>query len=63
MSYFVNPYCMVTKLKAFWHMRKKVILYGSIPSKNGVKALIELAKIMEQTIQLRLESSSILTER
>jgi hypothetical protein len=34
-----------------------------VPSENDVKALIELANIMEQTFVHRLESSPILTER
>jgi hypothetical protein len=53
---------IVTKLKLFWNIRNKAIHYGYIPSKNEVKTLIELAKIMEQTFQLRLESNPILTE-
>lgn len=54
---------MVTKLKVFWDIRDKSIRYGSIPSKKDVETLIELARIMEQTFLLRLESSPILTER
>src|SRR5439155_1955083 len=54
---------MVTKLKVFWDIWNKAIRYGSVPSKNDVKTLIELARIMEQTFLLRLESSPILTER
>jgi hypothetical protein len=37
--------------------------YGSTPSKNDVKTLIELANIMEKTFVHRLESRPILTER
>jgi Domain of unknown function (DUF4062) len=54
---------MVTKLKVFWNIRNKAIHYGSVPSKNDIKMLLELAKIIEQTFLLRLESSPILTER
>lgn len=51
---------MVTKLNVFWKIRNKAIQYGSNPSKNDIKVLMELAKTMEQTFLLQLES---LTER
>jgi len=54
---------MLTKLKVFWNIRNKALHYGTTPSKNDVKALIELANIMERTFLHRLESSPILTER
>lgn len=54
---------VVTRLKVFWNVRNKAIHYGSVPSKADLKVLIELAKLMEQTFSLRLESSPILTER
>jgi uncharacterized protein DUF4062 len=54
---------MRTKLKGFWNIRNKSSHYGSIPSKNDVKILIELASTMEVTFLHRLESSPILTER
>lgn len=54
---------MQTKLKVFWNIRNKALHYGSTPSENDVKALIELANIMEKTFVHRLESSPILTER
>ena len=54
---------MQTKLKVFWNIRNKALHYGSSPSENDVKALIELANIMEKEFVHRLESSPILTER
>ena len=54
---------MQSKLKVFWNIRNKALHYGSTPSENDVKALIELATIMEKTFVHRLESSPILTER
>jgi hypothetical protein len=54
---------MQTKLKVFWNIRNKALHYGSTPSENDVKALIEIANIMEKTFVHRLESSPILTER
>ena len=54
---------MQTKLKIFWNIRNKALHYGSTPSENDVKGLIELANIMEKTFVHRLESSPILTER
>ncbi|MFZ0512017.1 MAG: hypothetical protein WAM14_10455 [Candidatus Nitrosopolaris sp.] len=53
----------MTKLKVFWDIRNKAILYGSVLSKNDVKVLIDLANLMQQTFLHRLESSPILTER
>jgi len=53
---------MRTKLKVFWNIRNKSLHYGSTPSKNDVKTLIELANNMEQTFLHRLESSPILTK-
>jgi Domain of unknown function (DUF4062) len=54
---------MQTRLKVFWNTRNRALHYGSTPSENDVKALIELANIMEKTFVHRLESSPILTER
>jgi hypothetical protein len=51
---------MQTKLKVFWN---RALQYGSTPSENDVKTLIDLANIMEKTFVHRLESSPILTER
>ncbi len=54
---------MVTKLRVFWNIRNKAIRYGSTPSKDDVKLLIELATLMEQSFLHKLESSPILTQR
>jgi hypothetical protein len=56
-------YELQTKLKVFWNIRNKALYYDSTPSENNVKALIELANIMEKKFVHRLESGPILTER